>query len=159
MEKYFKLNLLILWLICWKPKHFIRSRHSKYYVSVAIVIHVTIEELSASVFSLRSAPAAAWLQYRSYKKICFPMSLSGGYITGTKGTSTIFSWVPRDSDPRITALARRNSNCKRQTRPLDREGAPHLEVRNCLTVTKIRPWDPDGVSHQDRVADWQSIVI
>jgi hypothetical protein len=31
------------------------------------------------------------------------------------------SWVPRDSNLRMTALARTSSNCKRQTHPLARE--------------------------------------
>jgi hypothetical protein len=44
----------------------------------------------------------------------------------------------------MTALAKTCSNCKRQTRPLLREGAPHQQTRNCLTVTKIWPWAPDG---------------
>jgi hypothetical protein len=35
--------------------------------------------------------------------------------------SKIWSWVPRDSDLRITALARTSSNCKRQTHPLARK--------------------------------------
>jgi hypothetical protein len=33
--------------------------------------------------------------------------------------------VPLDSDPRITALTRTSSNCKRQTHTLVRESAPH----------------------------------
>jgi hypothetical protein len=37
----------------------------------------------------------------------------------------------------MTALARASSNCKRQTRPLVREGAPHRQTGNCLTVAKI----------------------
>jgi hypothetical protein len=53
-----------------------------------------------------------------------------------KGKSWIWDrkiWlrVPRESDPKMTALARTRSNCKRQT-------------RNCLTVIKIWPWAPDG---------------
>jgi hypothetical protein len=36
-----------------------------------------------------------------------------------------------------TALARISSNCKRQTRPLVRESAPHQQTSNCLTVIKI----------------------
>jgi hypothetical protein len=34
----------------------------------------------------------------------------------------------------MTALAGPRSNCKRQTRPLVRESAPHQQTRNCLTV-------------------------
>jgi hypothetical protein len=52
--------------------------------------------------------------------------------------------VPRDWDPRMTALARASSNCKRQTRPLVRESAPHQQNRNCLTVIKIWSQAPDG---------------
>jgi hypothetical protein len=44
----------------------------------------------------------------------------------------------------MTALARTSSNCKRQTHPLVREGAPHQQTRNCLTVTKIWSWASDG---------------
>jgi hypothetical protein len=51
--------------------------------------------------------------------------------------SKIWSPVPRDLDPRMTALARVNSDCNRQTRPLVRENAPHQQTRNCLTVIKI----------------------
>jgi hypothetical protein len=58
--------------------------------------------------------------------------------------SKIWSWFPRDSDLRMTALARTNSNCKRQTRPLVREGLPHQQTSNCLTVIKIVSWVPDG---------------
>jgi hypothetical protein len=38
--------------------------------------------------------------------------------------SKIWSWVPRDSDPRKSALGRPSSIYKRQTRPLVREFAP-----------------------------------
>jgi hypothetical protein len=39
--------------------------------------------------------------------------------------------------PRMTALARASTNCKRQTRPLVRESASHQQTRNCLKVIKI----------------------
>jgi hypothetical protein len=51
--------------------------------------------------------------------------------------SKIWSRIPRDSDPRMTALVRTSRNCKRQTHPLVRERAPHQQTRNCLTVIKI----------------------
>jgi hypothetical protein len=38
--------------------------------------------------------------------------------------------------PRMTALVRTNSNCKRQNRLLVREGAPRQQNRKCLTITK-----------------------
>jgi hypothetical protein len=47
--------------------------------------------------------------------------------------SKIGSRVPRDSDSRMTALARASSNCKRQTRSLVRESAPHRQACNCLS--------------------------
>jgi hypothetical protein len=51
--------------------------------------------------------------------------------------SKIWSRVPRDSDLRMTALARSSSNCKRQIRPLVREITPHQQNLNCLAVIKI----------------------
>jgi hypothetical protein len=53
------------------------------------------------------------------------------------GDSKIWSRVPWDSDPRMIALARASSSCKRQTRPLIRQRAPHQQTRNCLKVIKI----------------------
>jgi hypothetical protein len=72
--------------------------------------------------------------------------------------SKIWSWVPRDSDMRMSALARASSNCKRQTRHLVRDGAPIQQARNCLTVTKIWSWAPDRCLTLDRLADWPSAV-
>jgi hypothetical protein len=51
--------------------------------------------------------------------------------------SKIWSQVPRDSDPKMTALVRASRNCKRQTRPLVRESAPYQQNSNCLTIIKI----------------------
>jgi hypothetical protein len=45
--------------------------------------------------------------------------------------------VPRDSDPRMTALARTNSNYKQQAHPLGRESAPYQQTRNCLTNKNV----------------------
>jgi hypothetical protein len=50
--------------------------------------------------------------------------------------SKIWSRVPRDSNPRKTALTRSSSNGKRQTRPLVRESYSHQETSKCLTVIK-----------------------
>jgi hypothetical protein len=38
---------------------------------------------------------------------------------------------------KIIALTRTSSNCKRQTRPLVKESAPHQQTPKCLTVIKI----------------------
>jgi hypothetical protein len=59
--------------------------------------------------------------------------------------SKIWSRVPGDLGPRITALTRASSNYKRQTCPLVRERARDInKIRNCLTVIKIWSWSPDG---------------
>jgi hypothetical protein len=63
--------------------------------------------------------------------------------------SKIWSWVPRDSDPRMTVLARTSSGYKRQTRPLIREGPPHQQTRNCRRVTRIWSWALNGAWHRD----------
>jgi hypothetical protein len=42
----------------------------------------------------------------------------------------------------MTPLARAISSSKRQTRSLIREGVPHEQTRNCLTVIKILVLDP-----------------
>jgi hypothetical protein len=56
----------------------------------------------------------------------------------------LWSWVPCDSDQRMTALVRATSNCKWQTCPLVREVAPHQQILSCLTVIKMWSWAPDG---------------
>jgi hypothetical protein len=63
----------------------------------------------------------------------------GGDEKGSLESETVkyLSRVLRQSDPKMSALARARSNSKRQTRPLLREGAPHQQTRNCLTVIKI----------------------
>jgi hypothetical protein len=60
--------------------------------------------------------------------------------------------VPRDSGPKMTAVARTMSNCKRQTRPLVRESAPHQQTRNCLTV-KSGSKPQTGAILQDKLVD------
>jgi hypothetical protein len=46
------------------------------------------------------------------------------------GSSRSYKRVPRDSDPRKTALARASNIYKRQTRPLVREGTPQKQDRS-----------------------------
>jgi hypothetical protein len=48
---------------------------------------------------------------------------------------------------------------KGQTRPLVREGAPHRQNYHGLTVTKIWAWTPEEAWHQERLADWPSVVM
>jgi hypothetical protein len=73
--------------------------------------------------------------------------------------SKIWSRVPRDSDPRKTALARASSIYKRQTRLLVREGVPQNQDRNSQTVINIWSLAPDGARHQDLLTDWPSVAM
>jgi hypothetical protein len=51
--------------------------------------------------------------------------------------SKIWSRIPRESDQKMTTLAKTRSTCKRQTHPLVRDSAPHQQTCNCLTEIKI----------------------
>jgi hypothetical protein len=66
----------------------------------------------------------------------FPHTFYTVWVCMCEEQGKIWPRVPRDSDPRMTALARASSNCKRQTPPLVRESAPHQQTRNCLAVIK-----------------------
>jgi hypothetical protein len=47
-------------------------------------------------------------------------------------------------------------------RPLVRGGAPHQQTRNCLTLTKIWSWAPDGVLTQGQTGfdfELQSVTV
>jgi uncharacterized Zn-binding protein involved in type VI secretion len=70
--------------------------------------------------------------------------------------SKIGSWVLRDLDQRVTALARTGSNCtsKLQIRPLAREGG-RIQKPSIVTQ-KAEIWS--GARHQDSLADWPSVV-
>jgi hypothetical protein len=61
-------------------------------------------------------------------------------------------YVNVDSDPRTATLVMANKNCKLQTRPLVREGAPHQQTRRYLKMikkkTKDSSWVPDGYLRQ-----------
>jgi hypothetical protein len=70
-----------------------------------------------------------------------------------ESNSKIWPRVLLDSDLKMTALARASSNCKRQTRSLVRESAPHQQTRNCLTVKKSGCKPQMGALFQDRLAD------
>jgi hypothetical protein len=68
--------------------------------------------------------------------------------------SKIWSWVPRDSDPWMNALASASSNRKWQTRPLVRERVLHQQTSNCQTGIKFRSYPPDEcfiAKHIDRL--------
>jgi hypothetical protein len=59
-------------------------------------------------------------------------------------------------------LARVSSSCKQHTRPLVRGGVSHQQIRNCLTVIKIRSWASDGgwtPRHTDRLTFGHYITL
>jgi hypothetical protein len=58
-------------------------------------------------------------------------------VGGDEKDSKIWPRVLRDSDPKITAMARASCNCKGQTRPLVRQGVLNKKNRNCQTILKI----------------------
>jgi hypothetical protein len=71
--------------------------------------------------------------------------------------SKIWSRVPRDSEPRKTALARASSMYIWQTRSLVREETSQKQDRNCQTVINIWTWAPNGARHQDLLTDWLTV--
>jgi hypothetical protein len=73
--------------------------------------------------------------------------------------SKIWSWVPRNSDPWKTTLARASGIYKRQTRTLVREDAPQKQDRNCQRVIHIWSWALDGAQHQYLLIDWPSVAM
>jgi hypothetical protein len=78
-------------------------------------------------------------------------------LWGARNALVFFCFLGRlllDSDLRKTALARASRMYNRQTRPLVREGAPHLQDRNCETVINIWSWSSDSARHQDLLTDW-----
>jgi hypothetical protein len=88
-----------------------------------------------------------------YWKIRFLWCPCRSYITRTNSArrrkwkspiwdSKIWSRVPRDSDPRETALARASVMYKRHTHPLVREGAPQQQDRNCQAVKRVSGHEP-----------------
>jgi hypothetical protein len=48
--------------------------------------------------------------------------------------------------------------CKRQTRPLVREGAPQRRESNRQKETNIWSWEPEGTRHQDTLTNWSSVT-
>jgi hypothetical protein len=76
--------------------------------------------------------------------------------------SKIWSRLPRDSDPRKTALARASSIYKRQTRRIVREGAPQKQDRNCQireVIAKYLVMSPRRGRHQDLLTDRPSVAM
>jgi hypothetical protein len=112
-------------------------------------MHATIENVLEEMFSTWSAPCLGLDNGLMYTHF-FPSGGGVEYLHRIPASrrrrrkaksriweSKIWSRVQRDSDPRITALAKASSNCPRQTHPLDRETAPHQQTRSGLTVIKI----------------------
>jgi hypothetical protein len=88
-------------------------------------------------------------------RMSIPFRLPGGPASRRKRRkrkshiwdSKIWSRVPKDPEPRKTALARACGIYKRQTRPLVRDGASQKQDRNCETVINIWGSTP-------RLTDW-----
>jgi hypothetical protein len=115
---------------------------------------------SFHILSCNSRPSSNYVMYKRYiiyYTIQFNSPCGGGieYLhrdTASRrrrrkgksqiGDSKIWSQVPRDSDPRKTALARTSSTYKRHTRPLVREGAPQEQDGNCHTSNKYLVMGP-----------------
>jgi hypothetical protein len=117
-------------------------------------MQATIEELLGTMFPIRSVQSCYKEEFIWEQSVL--VGRRGQYLHRSpanrrrrrKGKSRIWgskiwSRVPRDSDPNMTALARTRSNCKRQIRPLARGSASHQQTRNCLTVIKIWLEAPD----------------
>jgi hypothetical protein len=69
----------------------------------------------------------------------------------------IWSRVPRNSEPRKTALGRPSSIYKRRTRPLVREGAPQKQDHNCqIVIAKYLVMSPRWGSIP-RITDWLTV--
>jgi hypothetical protein len=61
----------------------------------------------------------------------------GGDEKGSFESETVIMVTsPTESDPKMSALTRAGSNCKRQACPLVRESAPYQQTRKCLTELK-----------------------
>jgi hypothetical protein len=66
--------------------------------------------------------------------------------------SKIWSRISWDSGQKMTALARTRSNCKRQTRPLVREGTPHQQTPQLSDINKNLVVSPRRVLYSK--TDW-----
>jgi hypothetical protein len=74
-----------------------------------------------------------------YNRVCLFLGvINTGTLPSRLGESRIWdnkmwSWVPRDSDLKMTALARASSSCKRQTHPLVRNLTASVQLENKIT--------------------------
>jgi hypothetical protein len=66
----------------------------------------------------------------------------------------LWSWVPRDSDLRMTPLARASSNCKRQTHPLVREDVTWGPLPQMFSWKKIFGM---GLKSPDAKTNWLAV--
>jgi hypothetical protein len=105
------------------------------YICSAPLVHFVWQSNQELKKMFISLPWYFTLYYRSPKQKMHIVAIWG---------SKIWPWVPRDLDLRTIVLARASSNCKQQTCTLAREGAPHQQTHNHLTVMKIWSKVPDG---------------
>jgi hypothetical protein len=112
-------------------------------ISLALIFH-----LSAPVSTIQRILKTFIFYHINVKKIWSSVLSGKSQIWDSK----IWSRVPRDSDPRKSALARASSTYKRQTRPLVREGAPQEQDRNCHANNEDLVVSPRWVFYSKR--DW-----
>jgi hypothetical protein len=94
----------------------------------------TLQSIISSLLSSESYPCGSGVEYLHRDPASRTRRRKG---KSRIRDSKIWPRVLRGSDPKMTALARASSNCKRQTCPLVREGAPNQQTRNCQTIIKI----------------------
>jgi hypothetical protein len=178
-----------MWHICWKPTHVARQWPNKRDPARALTSRNSRRTVGSGVFCAVRLDGCVTLQYSSCKKRLFcwvhaeallrgptgqanytrveagsntstvTLRVVGGDEMGSLKSETVWSRVPRDSDPRKTALTRASSKYKRPTLPLVREGTPQKQDRNCQTIINIWSWAPDGARHQDLLTDWPSVAM
>jgi hypothetical protein len=83
-----------------------------------------------SLFVARYIPCGGWVEFLHRSSASRRRRRKG---KSRIWDSKIWSRVPRDSDPKMTALASTSSNCIRQTRSLVRESAKYQQTHSCVT--------------------------
>jgi hypothetical protein len=135
------------------------------HIFAAVNQHATIKE---AVFSVGAAPRLYNGGLTQNRVTLFLGDINTGTWPSRLGGSRIWeskmwSWVPRDSDLRMTALARTNSNCKRQTHqthPLVREDVTEVLLLQVFSWTiKLLCLESQGASRQDELIGAKPPVI
>jgi hypothetical protein len=67
--------------------------------------------------------------------------------------------IPAGLGPENDCAGEDSSNCKRQTRPLVREGVPYQQIRKCLTVLKNLVISPKIPRQTGRLTVGRNITV